>query len=371
MARLVIVALLAALAGCAGLEGPPSTPGPRPITAEEGRALVRRALPNGVNDPAGWATDMYAAFAALGVAPSHDNVCAAVAVTGQESGFQADPVVPGLATIARKEIERRREKAGIPKLAVDAALAVTSSNGKSYGERLDAARTEQQLSELYEDFIARVPFGRTLLADRNPIRTAGPMQVSITFAEAFAADNPYPYRMTDTIRHEVFTRRGGLYFGIAHLLAYSASYSSALYRFADYNAGRYASRNAAFQKAITRVSGIPLEVDGDLLRYENGRPAREPGATELALRVLGRRMGLDNDDIRRDLAREKDFAFEKTRLYIRLFDLADAASGQAAPRAVVPAIALESPKITRALTTEWFAQRVESRYRACLQRLAR
>jgi len=341
------------------------------MTAEEGRALVSRALPDGVRDRAGWATDIYAAFAGLDLAATHENVCSAIAIIGQESGFQADPVVPGLAGIARRELDKRRESAGIPKLAVEAALAIPSSNGQSYAERLDAVKTERQLSELYEDLIARVPFGRSLLSDRNPVRTGGPMQVSVTFAEAFTAENPYPYPVDESIRHEVFTRRGGVYFGIAHLLDYPASYTRALYRFADYNAGRYASRNAAFQSAVTLLSGIPLEPDGDLLRYENGKPASEPGSTELALRVLARRIGVDHEQIRRDLAREKDRDFERTRVYLRVFDLADAANGKPVPRAVVPRIALQSPKITRRLTTEWFANRVDSRFEACLRRLAK
>jgi hypothetical protein len=35
---------------------------------------------------------------------------------------------------------------------------------------------------------------------------------------------------------------------------------------------------------------------------------------------------------------------------------------------VVPQIPLRSPKITRKLTTEWFANRVETRYQSCLAR---
>ena len=352
------------LAACAGLE----TPGPRPLTADEGRALTARLLPANVSDRSGWATDLYAAIAALELAPSVENLCAAIAITGQESGFVADPPVPGLAAIARRELDRRRESAGIPKLALDAALALTSSNGKTYGERLDAVKTERQLSDLYEDFIGQVPFGRKLLADRNPVRTAGPMQVSIAFAQAFAADAPYPYPRSGDVRQEVFTRRGGLYFGVAHLLAYPASYDRPLYRFADYNAGHYASRNAAFQAAVTQLTGIPLAQDGDLLLLVDGKPARDPGSTEAAVRVLARRIDLTPEEIRRDLARENALDFERTALYVRVFALADRAGTAPAPRAVVPHIELHSPKITRPLTTAWFAARVDARFAACVKR---
>ena len=369
LAKSLTIGLIALSAGCASLDEQSRTPGYRPIGATEGRVLVGRLLPDGIKDRAGWATDIYAALAALNIPPTAENICATVAVTAQESGFQVDPMVPGLANIARKEIDKRRESARIPKFALDAALAIPSTNGKSYSERLDAVKTELQLSEIYDDFIGRVPFGQSLLADRNPVRTGGPMQVSIAFAETFAVAKPYPYPISGSIRREVFSRRGGMYFGIAHLLDYPVPYPRPLYRFADFNAGQYASRNAAFQNAVTQVSGIPLELDGDLLRYEHGQPTRDPGSTEIATRVLAQRIALSNEDIRRDLDLGKVQDFERTRLWARVFELADKLTGTPAPRAVLPQIPLHSPKITRNLTSDWFAKRVDGRYQACLQRL--
>src|SRR6202030_2025466 len=143
-----------------------------------------------------------------------------------------------------------------------------------------AAKTEKDLSDAYEDFIAAVPLGRTLFADRNPIRTRGPMQVNVAFAEQFSAAAPYPYPVKDSIGDELFTRRGGVYFGVAHLLDYRAPYDQFLYRFADFNAGQYASRNAAFQNAISIASGIPVLAAGAVLAHDSD--ANNPSATELA-----------------------------------------------------------------------------------------
>jgi hypothetical protein len=60
--------------------------------------------------------------------------------------------------------------------------------------------------------------------------------------------------------------------------------------------------------------------------------------------------------------------FENSKLYQRVFALAEQAEGRALPRAVLPGIVLQSPKITRKLTTAWFAKRVDERYQRCMAR---
>lgn len=239
---------LVLLQGCAGRreEAPEADPA-------KVRAQLLRLLPAQVKDREGWAKDIQAAFEAQRIAPSKSNLCAVLAVTEQESTFTADPQVPNLGRIARQEIDRRAARLHIPKLLVDGALKTPSGNGKSYQQRLQTVRSEKQLSELYDEVVARLPLGKTLLGGLNPVHTGGPMQVSIDFAEKHARD--YPYSHEGTIRQEVFSRRGGMYFGIAHLLGYPANYERQLYRFADFNAGWYASRNAAFQAALSKVTG--------------------------------------------------------------------------------------------------------------------
>ena len=188
------------------------------------------------------------------------------------------------------------------------------------------------------------------------------MQVSIAFAEQQARD--YPYTVDGSIRREVFTRRGGMYFGIAHLLGYPVSYEQPLYRFADFNAGWYASRNAAFQAAVSRASGTRLALDGDLIRYGSIMP----GTTELAVRSLGKKLDMRNPSIRSQLEQGDRLDFEQTTLYQRVFALAEKAEGKPLPRAILPGIVLKSPKITRNLTTAWFAKRVDERYQRCMKR---
>ena len=330
------------------------------------RAVIDSALPAAISDRGGWAADIAGGFTKLGLPPTRENACAVVAVIEQESGFRVNPVVPGLGKLALRTIDTRAAHAGVPLALVHAALDLKSSDGRTYRQRLNGASTEKQLSDVYEDFTGRVPLGRRLFASRNPIRTRGPMQVNVAFAEQFQAIKPYPYHDSRRdLRDELFTRRASIYFGIAHLLDYQAPYDEYLYRFADYNAGQYSSRNAAFQRAASLVAAQPLTADGALLA--NDPDAKGAGSTQRVLFAIAGRLHLSEADIHEALARGRTQSFEQTLLYRRVFALADRRNGRRLPRAVLPRIRLEGPKIERPLTTGWYARRVNGRFERCVR----
>jgi hypothetical protein len=93
MARVIgILALGALLSGCIGQRvSSPSLPG-----IAEAHRNIERALPTKLSDRDGWTQDIYDGFTALGIEITPQNACAVAAVIAQESGFQVDPVVPGL-----------------------------------------------------------------------------------------------------------------------------------------------------------------------------------------------------------------------------------------------------------------------------------
>jgi len=354
------LATVLVLTGCASERPGPSQGGPA-LSPAQARQIIDQSIPQGVSDREGWITDIYDGFTAQKLEPSHENVCAVVAVIEQESNFHVNPVIPGLGRVAWKEIDTRAARAGVPRILVHSAMELRSPTGRTYSERIDAAKTEKDLSDIYEDFIGSVPLGRKLFSDWNPIRTRGPMQVNVAFANSYAAVRPYPYPVKTSIDDELFTRRGSVYFGIAHLFAYQAPYHDYLYRFADFNAGQYASRNAAFQSAVSRVSGVALVTDGALLSHES-----DVSSTETALRKLAGRLDMSEGAIHSALEEGKGKDFERTQLYQRVFALADRAAKHPLPRALVPSINLHGPKISRKLTTSWYAHRVNGRFERCM-----
>ncbi len=98
---LPLLALLLLLAGCA-IQGQVQAPA-RP--AHQVRAQLVELLPAFTRDREGWALDIQSAFQLLDIPASTENLCAVLAVTEQDSTFNADPPVANQARIAREEMD--------------------------------------------------------------------------------------------------------------------------------------------------------------------------------------------------------------------------------------------------------------------------
>ena len=126
----------------------------------------------------------------------------------------------------------------------------------------------------------------------------------------------------------VHSSGGGIWFGTKHIFGYPADYPDTLYRFADFNAGWYASRNAAFQAAVSRVSGKPLALDGDLIRYDSDLP----GKTRLAVHSIASRVSMSKQAIHQSLEAGDSSDFAKSDLYHRVFAGRQTGRDTATPR---------------------------------------
>jgi hypothetical protein len=360
----------------------PSVPAPRP--ASLGAADIAALIDPHVRDRAAWGQAVADALAATRLPPDRPSACAVLAVIGQESGFQEDPVVPGLARLVEARLESYRSKLGPLGRPLFARLLAghSPSDPRSFEERLHHVRTERDLDRVFRDLLADYQndhpaafeaatlagklFDLESLSDLDPITTAGPMQVSVRFAETWARD----HGRNPDVREALYTRAGGVLYGTARLFTHEAGYAKMIFRFADYNAGVYTSRNAAFQQQLGKLMGVALAPDGDLLRYrKDGSPSDDDSKTLQALRTFRERLAptISEDQVEADALKEKTLAFERTATY-QAVKAAYATRVGPPEYAVLPDVVLESPKMTRKLSTAWFAQSVDRRFEACLAR---
>jgi hypothetical protein len=379
MSRL-LVPLVACLLGCGATRTPGvGVPGERPLDPGQIAALID---PH-VKGRQEWGQAVADALRGNDLPGDPPSVCAVLAIVAQESGFQEDPVVPGLARLVESRLERYRSKLGPLGKPLFARLldGKVPPDPRTFAERLQKVRTERDLDRVFRDLLVYYQSSHGLayeaatlagklfdlgsLAELNPITTAGPMQVSVRFAEDWAREH---HADVAGVREALYTRTGGVYYGTARLFAHRANYPKMIFRFADYNAGVYTSRNAAVQSQVARLTERKLALDGDLLRYDkDGKPSDEDSQSLAALLAFreARAPELSEDRLRADLQTEKTYAFEATATW-RAVKGAYLGRFGAPDYAILPDVVLESPKMTRKLSTAWFAQSVDRRYQACL-----
>ena len=340
-------------------------------------ALIKTAKPK-ITDANGWAQDILDTLKLHNIPSSKENVCAVIAIIAQESSFVANPAVPNLGRLSEQAIIQKLNQ--IPVLGGEAEVFLNHfpNPRDSFMQRIRRAKTERDLDVAYRDLVAglmqeyKLDFiGEDSIESNNEVRTLGAMQVSIDFANQYEAENRGHTLSLNEIyqlRDKLYSRKGGLYYGTLMLLGYETGYNKKLYRFADYNTGRYTSRNAAFQYVIASLANDSLVLDGDLLIYENGEISASVSSTEQVLRAVNYQynLGLNDSQIRRDLVLEKTMTFNKTATYKSVTNLYRKRKKVEPAYAIIPSITLHSMKTSRVLTTEKFANTVNGRYQRCI-----
>ena len=335
------------------------------------------------DDRSGWATDVRDALRRAGRPVDADHVCQVLAILEQESGYEADPAVPGLAAIVEEELSAEAEdRLGfLGDTALEMLLDVApEGSDTTFRQRLRAVETERDVDVLFREMKAHHATKAPRLASAveamlprvlerlNPVSTAGSMQVSVQYAQ----DHPVSEGLErDAVRDLLYTRHGGVLYGTLRLFDHDADYDDPVYRFADFNAGQYASRNAAFQSQVADLTATELAPDGDLLIWtDRGTPANADGETVNALMSWRAAEAPDFTEarLRWELRSEKTRDFEDTKTW----DLVRASwaekHGSEPPYARVPDVALDSPKLSGQWTTRFFAEKVQGRYETCLAR---
>lgn len=342
-----------------------TTGGSVAILTEKNVALL---IPARVTNRDVWAQDIMGIFKAENLAASPENVCSVLAVVQQESGYNPKPKDVNMRRTLDRAIKAKFGAAGA--LGIKTLLAAKQDEVRkiSYWQRIENAKSEYDVDQVLREYTAK--FGVSGIYGKHEFfTTVGSMQVSVRFAQ----DQPMLQGKDEwQIREFLYTRYGGMYFGTLRLLGYPAGYDKPIYRFADYNVGMYASRNAAIQQQVAKLTVRRLVLDGDLLRYgKNGAAVKEIGESEWAIIYLAGKYApsLDSRSIRNDLLLEKTMAFENTATYLMVKRAYQSRYGSA-PYARLPEVEIKSPKITSKMTTASFAQAVNKKYVKCLGRVS-
>lgn len=357
------------------------------LSLEQTTQLIKTAEPN-VREPSAWATDLLTVLKEHNLDQSRENICAVIAITDQESGFVANPAVPNLGKISEQAVISKLKKFSL--LGEGAVLFLNKfpNPNDSFMQRIRKAKTERDLDLAYRDLIGGLKdyaqqyklnwlvdnrFANSFIESNNEISTIGSMQVAVQFAVQFEREkrNGKALNLEETyqIRDKLYTRKGGLYYGSLLLLGYASGYDKKIYRFADFNAGRYSSRNAAFQTMLGKLAGKSIASDGDLLIYQqDGDVEMTVSGTEQAVRNIAQNyhLGFKDYQIRRDLLKEKQLAFNSTPTYQAILKTYKQATGKTPLYAQLPGIELHSEKSSRILTTAKFANTVNTRYQRCV-----
>lgn len=311
-----------------------------------------------------WLDAINLAFSELKVPCRDEAFLVLVLTTIQlESAVTVDPALenPNLAELFTYQLAQyRRENPVAGRLlnysglddALRAKLAADTRTGHVRTERALGRYVENDLRVWLEGYLRThyfLPEGVARYAAEqgmpNPVRTIGPMQVNLRKAFENARARGEPVRSEAQMREWLFGPRTALARGVKegvyqlwriyHYYRRRLSAPDAVrFTTADYNAGEFSSRNAAFQDQVAVLTRRKLALDGDLLVYQDGRPAERASNTEAAVITLLSEYAAPN--VRRDLLLEKTEAFTATHTARTVCALFRKRTGEPCAAAVVP-----------------------------------
>ena len=372
MRRLTLLIAPLLVAGCFNTDQPEKS---KPVKQVEATAVVAgiSRLSPGLSNKDKWAKTIIESLKQVGVPPTLDNACRVAALIRQESNFDPNPEVPGIGKLG---ITALKEKLNSVPFLGDKAYKYLASTGAV--NMIKKARTEQDLDLAYQkmvnDLVSKFNLSgigdyslfASLIDGKNKITTLGAMQSKLD--KELERQGAKSLKDIYRVRRFMYTIDGVLA-GTYVLFDTNRNYSDFIYQAADYNAGKYTSRNVGFQHAVSKLSGVELTLDGDLLSY-GLKGAITESQTEKALSVLSNQkdLGLNVVSRRLALSKEKEASFSETGLYTTIAERYKAKFKTQMPKEMLPVIKLESLKVSSGLTTARFAKAVKVKYDLCVKR---
>lgn len=296
-----------------------------------------------------WTDAIIGEIEAQGLPLTPEIVTLMLTIIERESGFHTTPLVEDMDRMYW-DLKTKKSQEHPTIFAMLSSAGLIDAAEKIYLPKLRRVKTEKELEDLVAEVkkgplmerLKSIPFkGKQyysqILQEMNEIvQTVGSMQVNTRKAYQMALNEGRTDVTEATVREELYTLRGGLHYGISMaaeaIRIYSKtagfpslSESEIQFVLADYNSGLYSCRNAAIQEKLSRLMGIDLVRDGDLLAYHSrgenvGKVLEEASNTEKAFISFAKKYSLNITDaqIREQLLLEKSTAFESTALYKEL-----------------------------------------------------
>jgi len=184
-------------------------------------------------------------------------------------------------------------------------------------------KTQQILFNLAPNFLKDITF-------TNAGKDIGCMDIKLCKAINIEREIGNKNDPEEVVYDKITTDEGCVYYGEQYLRRISEPFlkdDSSLtndkinYILSEYVAGEYSSRNSAFQKQVSELTGLQLDLDGDLLIYEDDCSTSDTVSnTERAIRLIisNNNFGITNSDLRKMLLKEKSKNFEDTDIYKKI-----------------------------------------------------